>query len=271
MTAPDDELKQRAEAGDAEAQYEYAMWWLANPRAPKHRAYHLLWLRNAMLQDHRDATFLMAEHFRTRQARTDPDQAAKLYEKADALGHPEAKGRLGVMIHGGMGPFEPDVPRALELFEQGSAQGDGMSSYLLGLAHQNGKHVPQDGDKALAYMRKGAEQGSVQAQVELSNWLFHGHTGVEDREESRRWMREAGLQGHAQAAYQTGMDALEEGDVTTAFVFLGRAANLAHGAATREAKAVLEVLTPEQLEAARKEIREGPQRYGQDWRDWILP
>jgi TPR repeat protein len=99
-----------------------------------------------------------------------------------------------------------DIPK---LIEKGQT-GDLPSQVLLWLAYFGGHGVPKDLQKGLPWLRKAAEQGSLESQFELSTVYEFGSGGVPvDHAESFKWALQAAKRGHMVAQHNVGGDYLQ--------------------------------------------------------------
>eukprot|EP00614_Pseudopedinella_elastica_P019357 CAMPEP_0172652140 /NCGR_PEP_ID=MMETSP1068-20121228/243165_1 /TAXON_ID=35684 /ORGANISM="Pseudopedinella elastica, Strain CCMP716" /LENGTH=179 /DNA_ID=CAMNT_0013466545 /DNA_START=341 /DNA_END=879 /DNA_ORIENTATION=- len=76
---------------------------------------------------------------------------------------------------------------------------------LLGAMYHEGQGVAQCYKKALAWFRKSADQGNVQAQCQLGIMYDHGQGVAQCYKEALAWYRKAADQGHARAQFNMGV------------------------------------------------------------------
>lgn len=126
-------LQQKAEQGDAKAQWELGISYL-----------------------------------RGRGVTRDPSQAATWLHKAADQGYAEAQFNLGSMYDAGV-PIPQDYRQAAYWYGKAAAQGHAGAQSGLGVLYSYGRGVPQDHAQALALYTSAAEQGDRQAQVNLGN------------------------------------------------------------------------------------------------------
>ena len=118
-----------------------------------------------------------------------------------------------------------DIPPLLEKAERG----DMGSQVLLWLAYSGGHGVPKDVKKGLPWLRKAAQQGSLESQWILSTVYQFGRGGVAvDLVESFEWALKAAERGHMIAQHNVGSAYLEgagvEKNLEQARYWYGRAA-----------------------------------------------
>jgi TPR repeat protein len=81
-----------------------------------------------------------------------------------------------------------DIPPLI----QKAQDGDRSSQVLLWLAYKGGHGVPKDVQKGLPWLRKAAEQGSVEGEWVLSTMYEFGRAGLPvDHAESFKWALKA--------------------------------------------------------------------------------
>lgn len=133
------ELQQRAEAGDAEAQYSLYIAYAQGKKVPKDREAATRWVRKAAEQ-----------------------------------GHPQAQCSLAWMITRGSG-VEQDQIGAFDWFlksaEGGNASAQNEVAHCYGYAHRG---VKRDREKALHWLRKAAEHNDGVGQFNLANFYAGG-------------------------------------------------------------------------------------------------
>jgi uncharacterized protein len=118
-----------------------------------------------------------------------------------------------------------DIPPLI----QKARDGDRSSEVLLWLAYSGGHGVPKDVLKGLPWLRKAAEQGSLESQFVLSTVYEFGRGGVPvDHAESFQWALKAAQGGHDVAQHNVGSAYLHgtgvEQNLEQARYWYGRAA-----------------------------------------------
>ena len=147
-----DDVRLKAEQGDASAQFELAMAYDQGTGVKK-----------------------------------DAVAAANWCLKAAEQGLAPAQNCIGSMLQFGDGVAQDDAA-AVSWYEKAAAQGYGESYTNLAYMYDLGKGVPQDRAKAVDLYRKGAETGSVNAMFNLGITFWKG-TGVPvDRVEAYMWL-----------------------------------------------------------------------------------
>jgi TPR repeat protein len=127
-------LRQKAEAGDADAQYRVGFMYSQGNGVPQ-----------------------------------DYEQAVAWYRKAAEQGHAEAQGSLGSMYISGHGvPQDPAL--AVAWTRKAAEQGDGFEQFLLGGWYYVGVGVPQDYIEAHKWVNLAAARTSGELQRRYSEW-----------------------------------------------------------------------------------------------------
>ena len=153
-------LREKAEAGDAVAQFELAL-----------------------------------KHDRGEGVEQDFEEAVRWYEKSAEQGNADAQYNLAVKYAKGEGA-EQDQQKAAELYRQAAQQGDADAEFNLGLRYANGIGVEQSDEKAFAWFQKSADHGHVTAQYNLATMHEFGIGTAADDVEAKKWYRLAAQQGH---------------------------------------------------------------------------
>lgn len=116
----------------------------------------------------------------------DGAQAAVWWRKAAEQGLAGAQNNLGGMYGSGQGVAQ-DYGQAVAWFRKAADQGDQDGQFNLGMLYANGHGVPQDYTQAVAWWRKAAEQGDSAAQFALSGMYAAGAGVRQDYVEADMW------------------------------------------------------------------------------------
>lgn len=98
-----------------------------------------------------------------------------------------------------------DYETAMSELQAAADAGDAQAFYNLGVAHAEGKAVPQDWAKALDFYQKGAEGGSVLAAFNLGQAYRKGDGTQIDYAEAAKWYEMAAKRGDYRAASELGL------------------------------------------------------------------
>lgn len=204
-------LAKAAEAGNAEAQFRVASFYLASGSgsgavsgADAHQ-----WLLKAAEQGHAMAMVgLSAQYSMGKGVDKDPVQAFAWMRKAADAGVPRAFAGLGWMYQTGRG-VEPDPVEAVRMLRRGVELGDQAAVQGLALA-LNQSHAPRDHEEAVALLLKGAEKGNPVMQTLLGKAYRDGRGATADAATAAEWFRKAAAQSYAEAQFAYA-EALEQG------------------------------------------------------------
>lgn len=103
-------------------------------------------------------------------------------------------------------------PEALAVWEQAANGGDAGAAYRIGATYMDGQAVPQDLDKAIAWLRRAADMGEPRAMGALGDAYDWGIGVTQDRAKAAGWYLKAAERGDAPSQYNAGVF-LEDGDV----------------------------------------------------------
>lgn len=151
-------LRNRAEAGDPEAQFDLGQWYHDRDNAEAVR-----WLRKAAEQGHAGAQSSLGNAF-------------SWWDGTNSLAG-------GSSTNVG----EDDAQAAL-WYRKAAEQGDSWAQENLGEFYAEGRGVDQDDAQAVLWYRKAAEQGSSGAQLSLGIAYAHGRGVPPDRVEAYKWI-----------------------------------------------------------------------------------
>lgn len=139
-------------------------------------------------------------------------EAAKWFQKASDKNYAAAERELALLNHSGEGVAKSDA-KALKLFRAAAEAGNADAETDLAQSYEDGTlGLGRNPAQAVAWYGRAAAQGSVVAQVNLSNQLFKGAAGTPDAPGAYRWASVA--TAHSQpgtAAYR-----VASGNVATA-------------------------------------------------------
>ena len=158
-----DEIKTKAEKGDAEAQYKVGL------------CYHT-----------------------ENQATNDNVEAVKWFRRAAEQGFAPAQVGLGVSLADGDGAIK-DASEAVTWFRKAAAQGDENAQFYLGFAYFRGDGVGKDSMEAAKRFREAAELGLGRAQSYLALCYSAGEGVRKDYVEAYKWANLALGQGDQRA------------------------------------------------------------------------
>lgn len=154
-------------------------------------------------------------------------KALELYQSSALQGHAGSKRALGEFYEEGKG-VPKDLKKAIKLFEEAANQGDAVAQFHLGVNYENGTGVVKDLRKALNWYELAANQGDAAAQFNLAS-MYESGTGVEkDLRKALKWYEMAASQGDEDAIeakksleqeFQESDDELQPQSETVLFTF----------------------------------------------------
>jgi TPR repeat protein len=159
-TAAADQVKAKAEAGDAAAECDLGMRYARGDGVPKDYPEAVKWLRKAAEQDYADGQRQLGNaYFYGKGVEKDYDQAFAWYSKAAGQGNIEAQASLGVCYEFGYG-------------------------------------VRKDDCQAAGWYRKASELNNALAQNNLGSSCILGRCGTKDVVQGYKWILLAAAQGY---------------------------------------------------------------------------
>lgn len=155
------ELQQRAEAGDAEAQFQVGRVCAKGEGVPK-----------------------------------DEGKAFAYFRKAAEAGHSEAEAATGFMFGEGRG-VPRDPVEAVRWFKSAAKKGVVRAQFNLGWMLARGTGVDQNLAEAITWYEKAGASGMLQAQMQLAQIYYFGENGIpQDLSVAEKWVRLAAEQGN---------------------------------------------------------------------------
>jgi len=179
-------------------------------------------------------------------------------------------GAAGADLDDGLGAYKRgDYAAARQVWAPLAETGDREAQYFLGHLYAKGQGVVQDHAEALYWFRAAAVQGNSYGQFALGYMYENGAGVARDDGEAVRWYRVAAEQGNALAQNNLGL-MYEAGrgvprDYVMAHLWFARAAadadsGLDRDKAARNLDQVEAKMTPAQVEAAKRLVRERAQQ-----------
>ncbi len=193
-TAAERCFREKAEAGDAAAQ-----WWLGasyqyGVGAEKNHRQALHWYRLAARQGSQPAQDMLQALSGQARERQLEQQLLEHAEQGDA----QAQYEVGRRFWNGDG-VDQDHKQAADWFDRAARQGLAAAQCALGLCYERGDGVEQDMWQAAAWYQWAADQGLAEAQLRLAECYEKGQGVPKDMDEAIRWYRKAAEQGNKDA------------------------------------------------------------------------
>ena len=203
-------LRQQAEAGNADAQFNLGIAWINGSAGTVNYDQARYWWEKAAAQGQRIAQYNLGVLYdEGRGVSQDYHLAAQWYRKAAQQGFISAQYNLGNLYRDGKGvPQNAYIARDWQ--EKAAAQGDRDAMYALGSLYRQGAlGISGDGQHALAFywLEQAAMRGHPQAQAELADLYARGEGVVRDPAIAAKWQRAA-------ATAQTGTENTDNSDLT---------------------------------------------------------
>ena len=161
-------LRERAEAGDLNAQTEHGQRYQAGDGGVRRDyAEAVRWYRRSAEQGHAlGQAFLGFMYSTGRGVRQDAAEAARWYQRSADQGHSLGQNNLGVLYRDGRGVSQNDA-EAVRWFRRSADQDEVLGQANLGWMYENGRGVQRDRVEAVRWYRLAAEQGDSWAQEQL--------------------------------------------------------------------------------------------------------
>ncbi len=192
----------KAQAGDADAQYELAYCFIRGKYGAKYnKGDACYWAHKAAKQNHPGGTYLVALC-----REEDKEKSSEWYQRAYDLAEKGAeKGDLvsmwilGKIYENGKGDINRSRKKALSWYQKSAELGYAPSQNSLGWCYAYGEGVEKDLEEAARWYRKSAEQGEPEAQYNLG-WCYESGEGVkQDQDKALYWYRKSAEQGNTDA------------------------------------------------------------------------
>lgn len=195
-----EELLRAAQAGDAQAQYDWALH--LTYRDEPDLAQAALWFRRAAEQGHRAAQFDLGRAYVVgRGVERDRTEGAKWFRLAAEQGHPGAQTSLGFAHEWGLG-VALDQREAVKWYRRSAEQGSSSAQASLGKAYAEGKGLEKDEAEAVRWFRLSAEQHDSAGQYNLGEMYEAGRGVAKDEKEAAKWYGRAAEQNFPPAQTQ---------------------------------------------------------------------
>ena len=189
-TAAERCFREKAEAGDAAAQ-----WWLGasyqyGVGAEKNHRQALHWYRLAARQGSQPAQDMLQALSGQARERQLEQHLLEHAEQGDA----QAQYEVGRRFWNGDG-VDQDHKQAADWFDRAARQGLAAAQCALGLCYERGDGVEQDMWQAAAWYQWAAQQDVAEAQLRLSECYEKGRGVPKDKEKAAEWLYKAAQHG----------------------------------------------------------------------------
>ena len=189
-TAAERCFREKAEAGDAAAQ-----WWLGasyqyGVGAEKNHRQALHWYRLAARQGSQPAQDMLQALSGQARERQLEQHLLEHAEQGDA----QAQYEVGRRFWNGDG-VDQDHKQAADWFDRAARQGLAAAQCALGLCYERGDGGEQDMWQAAAWYQWAAQQDDAEAQLRLSECYEKGRGVPKDKEKAAEWLYKAAQHG----------------------------------------------------------------------------
>lgn len=208
------ELKEKALAGDSEAQYELAeAYYYGRDGAIENESEAVRWYRKSAAQNNSDAIYSMGIcYYKGQGVEESNDRAFYWFQKGAFLENIDAEYMTGICNLNGYGT-EVNEKLADFWFERAAEKGHAKAMRQMGDGHRRGRGILKKDDvKALEWYKRAAEKDDPVAQYWLAEFHECGRGGLAvDLEESFAWRLSSAKNGDVDSmncvgwAYQKGL------------------------------------------------------------------
>ncbi len=193
-------LTNKAEAGDAEAQYNLGWMYANGEGVPKDAAKAVEWWQKAAAQGNAIAQYSLARMYAIGEgAPKNLTIAVDWLQKAAEQGDVDAQYYLGILSFTGNSGVPKNLAKAVDWLQKAAEQGKADAQLQLSTMYRDGKGVPRDSAKAVDWLQKAAAQGHAPAQLHLGLIYSIGEGVPEDRVVAYAWLNIAAINGDANA------------------------------------------------------------------------
>ena len=183
------ETRAAAEKGDADAQFELALYHSVGICVKGDAAEMEKWFRKAAGQGHIAArAYCLSEGYGVGK---DPEKAAEIARPAAEAGDTGAQFCMGIHYAG-----KNDPEKSVFWFRKAAEQGNSWAQVFAGMAYLGIiKGIPEDPEEGARWLRKAAEQGNPMGQMMLGGCYAGGQGVPRDLNKAAYWLRQAAAQG----------------------------------------------------------------------------
>lgn len=186
-----EELLSKAQAGDKEAQYDYAnkltqLW-------PKESDYQkaIIWLQKSAEQGYVHAQVKLGYWYgQGYGVKKDPEKAFYWYKKAADQGNATAQYDVGICYENGKGVKESKTD-ALYWYKKAAEQDYENALFALGDCYYHGKGTSVDNQLAYDWFMKAANKGHSGAMAHLGDIFYYGYGKTKDHSKALEWYEKA--------------------------------------------------------------------------------
>jgi TPR repeat protein len=198
------ELVKKAEAGDAEAQYNQGQCHEKGLGVIKDNKEAVKWYTKSAEQGYTKAAFALSRCYKDgKGVLRDKNLANKWFVKG--VDNSDEKQLFEILKSIDPSNSRDNTEERLLLFRRLAELGNAEGQYECGWSYEYGESIAEDKKEAMKWYMKAAEQGNVKAQIQLGN---HYNNSSDDKEETKKeafkWYMKAAEQGDRFAQYSIG-------------------------------------------------------------------
>lgn len=195
------ELIQRAEAGEAEAQYELSICYGRGNGVRQDYTEAFKWAMVSAKQGYAPAEGTVGSCYRAgKGVEQNIEEAIKWIQRAADKGDMTACWNRGLFYLTGEYGAEQNLEKAAIYIRQAADAGHVQACRIIGIMYLRGDGVPRDVELGHQWLEKAAAQSDVESEV----WLARMAGEVGKLEEAISWLKRAAEHGHAGAAVSLG-------------------------------------------------------------------
>lgn len=200
-----EELRKKAEAGDAVAQCDLGVCYTYGYGTELNLAEALRWYQKAAEQGNASGQRNLGLCYEIGEGvEKDMTEAVRLYKLAADQNDGQAQLLLGLCYAAGKG-MEINYDEAARLFQKSAEQGNSFAQYQIGMCYDWGYGVSQNYSEAAKWYRKSANQGDVAGEVALGLCYVNGRGVPQNYQEAFRLFKSAAEKGDAEGIYRLGI------------------------------------------------------------------
>jgi len=199
------ETKRKAEAGDAEAQFNLGKMYHNGEGVVKDTTQAIEWLQKSAVQGNANAQYAIGNNYMYGYGLPlDTVKAMELFQKSAAQGNTDSLNAIGSMYSSGQG-VPKDAVKAIEWFRKAAVQGNAYAQLNLGGMYYRGEGTYKNAAEAAEWYQKAAEQNNMFAQYYLGQMHAQGEGVLKNTAKAIELIQKAAAQGYADAQFSMGV------------------------------------------------------------------
>lgn len=202
------DLSVKANAGNAEAQFDLALHYLTGDGVDRDIQQSFVWLKKSADQNLANAQLYIAE-FYAEGAVGEKDKGLALVYLKKAANQGLLEAQLGLAnCYASSNEYknelvgEQDFEAARYWFRKASEQGDSEAMYLMARTFESENVWEPDYRSAAKWLQRAVDAGSADAAYKLAHYYLDGDVGGENPEKATELFKKAALKGHEKSINQ---------------------------------------------------------------------